>query len=376
MDSLDALTRVIDDAVATYADAIDRSGDYPRANLRALGEAGILGLVSAGDVGGGGEGLAAAAGVVERLAQHCGSTAMIVMMHYAATAVIEAHGPEAARAAIASGSHVTTLAFSEVGSRSHFWAPMSTARHVGDAVRLDARKSWVTSAGEADSYVWSSRPLDADGPMTLWLVDSAATGLSVPDRFDGLGLRGNASSPITADGVVVAVDAMLGGDGAGLDIALATVLPWFLVLNAAASVGFMRAVTAETNAHLTTTKLEHLGQTLAQQPGPRATLARMQIETDRTGAFVGDTLAALGAGREDATLRVLEVKAAAAESAVEVTDLAMQACGGAAFRKELGIERRFRDARAARVMAPTTDALHDIVGRALTGLPLLGDVTA
>ena len=103
MDSLDALTRVIDDAVAPNADAIDRSGDYPRANLRALGEAGILGLVSAGDVGGGGEGLAAAAGVVERLAQHCGSTAMIVMMHYAATAVIEAHGPEAARAAIAVG---------------------------------------------------------------------------------------------------------------------------------------------------------------------------------------------------------------------------------------------------------------------------------
>ena len=72
----------------------------------------------------------------------------------------------------------------------------------------------------------------------------------------------------------------------------------------------------------------------------------------------------------------VEVKAASAEAAVDVTDLAMVACGGAAFRKELGIERRFRDARAARVMAPTTQALHDIVGRALTGLPLLGDVTA
>jgi len=38
------------------------------------------------------------------------------------------------------------------------------------------------------------------------------------------------------------------------------------------------------------------------------------------------------------------------------------------------VERRFRDARAARVMAPTTDALHDFVGRAITGLPLLGAV--
>ena len=50
----------------------------------------------------------------------------------------------------------------------------------------------------------------------------------------------------------------------------------------------------------------------------------------------------------------------------------MRLCGGAAFRKELGIERRFRDALAARVMAPTTDALHDFVGRATLGLPLFG----
>ncbi len=69
---------------------------------------------------------------------------------------------------------------------------------------------------------------------------------------------------------------------------------------------------------------------------------------------------------------MLEVKAAAAEAALSVTDLAMKVCGGAAFRKELGIERCFRDAQAARVMAPTTDALLDFIGRAIGGLDLLG----
>jgi alkylation response protein AidB-like acyl-CoA dehydrogenase len=70
-------------------------------------------------------------------------------------------------------------------------------------------------------------------------------------------------------------------------------------------------------------------------------------------------------------LRVLQVKAAAAEAASEVTDLALKAGGGAAFRKESPLERRFRDARASRVMAPTTEALHDFVARALLGMPLL-----
>jgi alkylation response protein AidB-like acyl-CoA dehydrogenase len=371
MDEQDALTRVIDDVIAPAADAVDRTGRFPRTGITALAEAGFLGLASATDIGGGGAGLAETAAVVSRVAEVCGSTAMVLMMHYAATAIIEAHGPGATRDAIAAGHHLTTLAFSEVGSRSHFWAPLSNATATADGVRLDARKSWVTSAGEADSYVWSSRPVAAEGPMTLWLVPAAAPGIQVAGGFDGLGLRGNASSPVTAEGVVVPEAFRLGDDGGGLDVAMAIALPWFLVLNAAASVGTMRSVTTETAAHLVGTTLEHLGQTLAQQPVNRAHLARMQVATDASAALVADALAALDAGREDASLRVLEVKAAAGEAAVEVTELAMRLCGGAAFRKELGVERHFRDARAARVMAPTTDALLDFIGRAMTGLPLL-----
>jgi alkylation response protein AidB-like acyl-CoA dehydrogenase len=84
-----------------------------------------------------------------------------------------------------------------------------------------------------------------------------------------------------------------------------------------------------------------------------------------------ETIRAVEEGRPDAQLLVLEIKAAAGEAAAEAADIALRACGGSAFRKESPIERRFRDSRAARVMAPTTDALLDFVGRALCGLPLL-----
>jgi alkylation response protein AidB-like acyl-CoA dehydrogenase len=69
-------------------------------------------------------------------------------------------------------------------------------------------------------------------------------------------------------------------------------------------------------------------------------------------------------------LYVLQARAGALEAAVEVTDLAMKACGGAAFSQHLPLERYFRDARAGWVMAPTVDHLREFVGRALTGLPL------
>jgi isovaleryl-CoA dehydrogenase len=383
----DALARVIEDVVAPGAAHVDASGEFPRKQIDALAQAGLLALTVPAEYGGGGGGLRDAAEVVRELGAVCGSTAMIVTMHYSATAAIVAAGDKETLAAIAAGHHLSTLAFSETGSRSHFWAPLGTATAEPDStaepdntaepdstVRLDASKSWVTSAGHADSYVWSSLPLDAAGPMTLWLVPAGTAGLSVSGAFDGLGLRGNASAPMTADGVHVPRTAMLGADGGGLDLALAAVLPVFLIGSASMSAGLTRRLADETAAHLQRTQLRHLGQSLAQQVQPRAELARLRIEADRTWALVSETLAAVEAGRADAQLLVLEVKAAAGEAAADAADLALRAGGGAAFRKESVVERLFRDSRAARVMAPTTDALYDFVGRALCGLPLLGDV--
>ncbi|HXG94418.1 MAG TPA: acyl-CoA dehydrogenase family protein [Blastocatellia bacterium] len=369
---LTALDQIINDLIAPAAREIDETGAFPRAAIDALGKAGLLGLISATEVGGLGESHRAATLVVERIAQACASTAMVVCMHYAGAAVIEAHGPRDVREKIARGEHVTTLAFSETGSRSHFWAPTGTATPINGNVQLDAKKSWVTSAGEADSYVWSSRALNGNGGITIWLVSARAAGLRIPQPFNGLGLRGNCSSPVTADAVKVPADAMLGSDGGGFDIMMSIVLPYFQLMNAGFAVGTMEAATSKAAQHVASTKLDHLNQSLADLPTIRAYLSRMRIKTDMTRALLLDALNALEQGREDAMLRVLEVKAAAGEAATEVTDLAMRVCGGAAFRKEVGVERHFRDARAATVMAPTTDALYDFIGKALCGIPLFG----
>jgi alkylation response protein AidB-like acyl-CoA dehydrogenase len=369
LNDLQALDPILAEVRESAAE-IDATGAFPRQAMDAFGKSGLLGLISAREVGGMGHGLRAAVQVIDRVAQECGSTAMVLSMHYAGTAVIEAHGPRPVREAIAAGEHLTTLAFSESGSRSHFWAPVSSAASHNGTVHLDAHKGWVTSAGEADSYVWSSRPLQAEGPSTLGLVPASAPGLSIPARFNGLGLRGNASGPITAEQVAVDRASILGADGAGFDIMMAIVLPYFQLMNAAFSVGTMQAATTKAAQHVSATKFQHLGQSLSDLPTIRAYLARMRVKTDMCRALVLDTLDAIESDRPDAMLRVLEAKAAAGETSTEVTDLAMRICGGAAFRKEVGIERHFRDARAATVMAPTTDVLYDFIGKAVCGMPL------
>src|SRR3984957_6345722 len=105
--------------------------------------------------------------------------------------------------------------------------------------------------------------------MALWLVPAGGAGLSAAGAFDGLGLRGNASAPLTADGLEVPLSAMLGADGGGLEMALAAILPYFLVCSAAMSGGLIRRLAAETAAHLQRTRLAHLGGVLAPPAGPR-----------------------------------------------------------------------------------------------------------
>lgn len=372
IDYLSVADRVASDVVAKHADAVDREARFPREAIAALGEQGLLGVVSSSESGGLGLGPGAAARVVERVARECGSTGMVLAMHYAGAAVLEKHAPLEVRRAAASGRHLSTLAFSESGSRSHFWAPTSTASSVdgNGTFRLDAKKSWVTTAGNATAYVWSSRPAGADGLSTLWLVPASATGLAMPDRFDGLGLRGNDSRPVSAEGVVLTEADRLGPDGGGFDIMMGTVLPIFNLMNAGFSIGLMESATRRTAEHASGIRYAHIASSLADLPVIRAYVARMRVKTDMVRALWEDAITAVETGRGDAMLRVLEIKAAAGETALEVLGLGMRICAGAAYRREVGVERIFRDGQAANVMAPTTDQLYDFIGKAVCGLPL------
>jgi alkylation response protein AidB-like acyl-CoA dehydrogenase len=365
-----ALERICTTTIAETAPAVDRDGSFPNQSIEALSAAGLLGALSPVESGGLGLGWAGAARVVRRVAEECGSTAMVLTMHYCGTALLEAHGPREVCREAAAGRHLSTLAFSEAGSRSHFWASDSTAEARKGKIVLNAKKGWITSASRATAYVWSSKPVAADGPMTLWLVPASTPGIEVRGRFEGLGLRGNDSSPATATDVEVAPSAMLGGDGLGFDIAMSIVLPVFNVLNAACSNGLMAGGLRRTVEHVKRTKHSDTGAALAELPTIRNYLARMQVKADMSETLLVDTLAAITAQRPDTMLRVLECKAAAGETANEVLDLAMRVCGGAAFRKEVGVERFFRDARAAGVMAPTTDVLYDFIGKTVCGMPL------
>ncbi|MBV8114720.1 MAG: acyl-CoA/acyl-ACP dehydrogenase [Silvibacterium sp.] len=365
--------------LAPSAGQNDKAGRFSTEAVESLGESGLLGLMLPVDVGGSGLGPRTFAAVVATLAEADASVAMVYLMHVLGATAISAARPSAAQAVtpilreIGAGRHLSTLAFSEAGSRSHFWAPVSRAHRNGNGVRISAKKSWVTSAGHAQSYVVSSLAPEGAGPTdsTLYVLPAKTRGLSVVAPWDGLGLRANASAPIALEDCQVPSQFQLTDDGAGFQAMLNLVLPLFSLGTAGVALGLCRAAVTGTAAHLKSAKFEHLGQSLGESlPTLRAQLAAMQIDTDGLAARTDDLIEHLEKPRETTMLRVLETKAAAGDVAISVTSAAMRVCGGAAFSKHLSIERLFRDAHAGAVMAPTGDVLREFIGKSLLGMPL------
>ena len=355
----------------------DRDARFASDAVAALGSAGLLGIMLPAEVGGSALGPRTFAAVIATLAEADGSAAMVYLMHLSATATIAAARPgakvEQTLKEIAAGRHLTTLAFSEAGSRSHFWAPVSRAKRNGANLHLTAKKSWVTSAGHAQSYVVSALAPEGKGPTdsTLYLFAGGTRGLSVAGPWDGFGMRANASAPMILEDCEVEPGLQLTDDGAGFKAMLEVVLPLFNLGTSAVALGLCRAAVAATAAHLKSARFEHLGQTLGESlPTLRAQLATMQIETDGLAARVDDLVDHLERPRDTTMLRVLESKASAGDTAISVTSTAMRVCGGAAFSKHLCIERLFRDAQAGAVMAPTSDVLREFIGKAILGIPL------
>jgi len=353
------------------AKKVDADATFPAASVTALRESGLLGITLPVEVGGLGAGPHELVDAISSVAGACGSTAMIYLMHVSAAMTVAAAPPPGLPdllPALANGDVLGSLAFSEAGSRSHFWAPVSKARRNRAGMLLDARKSWVTSAGQADVYVTSTLNADTD-TVDIFAIPADTPGISVSGDWRGMGLRGNASNPMTFD-VEVPESYRLGDAGGGFDLMLQAVMPWFNLGNAAVSVGLSQAAVDAAVRHTSAAKLEHLDQSLSALPTIRAQLAKMSIELSSTLSYVHQAAGRLAEPADDTVLHVLGVKAAANDAALRITDAAMRVCGGAAFSEHLQVDRFFRDARAGSVMAPTADVLYDFYGKAITGQPL------
>ncbi|MDH4146018.1 MAG: acyl-CoA/acyl-ACP dehydrogenase [Acidimicrobiia bacterium] len=368
---LDKAEAIATDVLAPAAAETDRTGTFPRAQLDALRDAGFMGLRADIDHGGVGEGLLTTCLVTEALAKACPSTALIYKMHLESAEMVS-RAPTAEQAAdvvpkLASGEWLSTVAGSEAGHQGGAWAgaqKASVEKVDGGYQVAGIQKSFVTAAGEADSYFFMCSLPQDDGRATQLMFQIHRDDLdwSIDEPWDGLGMRGNNSSPMTFNGFIPD-GRLLNPDNQRVDF-----FPVVLGTYAATYLGIAAGCYDRLHAHIAGATLAD-GRRMGEVETIMSRVVKAKVEIERSRALLYATCAAFDEGRERGARPFLEAKVACDEVGTFVTAEAMTLGGGAAFAKRLPFERYFRDARAGMVMGLAHDIAVLNIGRSIFPKP-------
>ncbi len=356
--------------IAQGAAEIDRESRFPDEQLRALAQAGALGLLVPRQQGGVGAGLVALAEVCEAVGGACASSGMAFLMHNVTAATVAGGGGRSAARLLedmASGEALGTLAFSERGTGAHFYSPELRAERRDASLFVSGRKAFVTSGGHADVMLVLLQ--GEDEGLDCYVVPKDAPGVRFEGRWDGLGMRGNSSIAVEFEDVVLDGDALIGEAGGGAGLVFGVVAPTFLVGLAAVNVGIAQAALSSALEHAKSRRYPD-GSALVEVATVQHALANMDIDVRAARALLQEAARLADGGDEGALVPLMEAKVLCTDVAARVTQGALEVCGGQAYTPTLPIERHLRDARAGAVMAPTNGVLRTWSAKAIAGLPV------
>lgn len=380
-EAVEVARRVAAQELAPRAESVDRAASWPAEGLAALRQSGLGALVVPRESGGHGLGLGALARVAETLAQACASTSLCFGMHCVGTAVIAAQATADQRARflepIARGEHLTSLALSEPGTGVNFYIPETRLEETPDGgLTLTGSKSFVTNGGGADTYVVSAAPVAehaAPGEFSLFVLSRDAPGLSWGEPWEGWGMRGNSARLMSLNAAPVTRADLLGREGDEIWFAFNVVVPYFVTAMSGTYLGLATDALAQAREHVLQRAHEPSGLILARQPLVQHTLGELWAEVERTRALIHRAARLGDAGDPAALMTLCAAKAEVAQCVEHVASETMKLMGGRAYGQASRIQRIYRDARAAHLMAPTTEQLRAWTGRQFLGLPLLGE---
>lgn len=370
---------IVERVIKPRAEHTDREGAFPRENLQALAETGWNGVLIPEKWEGRGLDHVAFAIAAEEIGKGCPSTSLVYVMHVGGVQTIALYGSDDQKERwlkpVRQGL-ISTYSTSEKASGGHWWFNFSEASRDGEDYILNAEKSFTTSSGQADFYVFQTRSPGAATPtdVSFFIVDGKLPGIT-PGVWDALGVRGNHSGPIKYEDVRVHSRDKLGAEGQGREILESGVSPVYLIGLGSTWLGVAEAALEAASAYVTGMVHRDFNKRLADYQIIRQQLAEVKVLISSLKpwqialAKQLDELQAQGKPQVELLLPLVEFKIHAAEVANKATKAALDVTGGYGYKKGV-FERLFRDARAGIAMGPSNNIAREWIGKALVGLPL------
>jgi len=361
-----------EEVVEPEAERIERTDEFPRGVIEAAGERGLLGILLPEAHGGEGSDFLSYCLAVERVAEASGAVAETIQGHTFAALPVANFGTEAQKERylepMARGETVGAMLLTEPDAGSSP-SELSTVAEADDGgFLLSGEKSFGTNAGVADLHlvVARKRPAPADGHgVSVFLVPGVddAEGFEF-DRKEYMGMRGHVTGDSTLSDVRVDESAVLGEVGHGFRIAMGTIDMARTGLGAIGA-GIARAAFDEAIDYAG--DREQGGQAVGEYQAVQVLVADMDARLDSARHLVYDSAKRIADG-EASTRQSSKAKYVAGEAAEFVTRNAMQVHGGKGYRKDLPLERYYRDAKILSIIGGTTEIQKTTVAGEALGL--------
>jgi hypothetical protein len=357
-----------EDRVRPGAAERDRTGEFPHEIFAEMGELGLLGMMVPEEYGGAGMDLLSYLIAVEELARVDAAVAVgMTVTNSVCCWPIMSFGSEAQKAEflpqLASGHIVGGLMLTEPNAGSDAASLTTRYRDEGDHWRLDGAKAWITN-GEVGRFFICLATGDPDlgaRGISSFVLDAEQDGVIFDPPEAKMGLRSSKTCMVTLDDARVPKTAMLGEEGRGFAMALATLDHSRLGI-AAQSVGIATAALEESLRYARDRR--QFGKPIMEHQAIAFQLADMDTEIDAARALLMRAVWAAGLpGRH--TRESAAAKLYASEMCNRIVSHAIQIHGGYGFSSEYPVERFFRDARVVTIYEGTSEVQRLVIARAL-----------
>lgn len=366
--------------VRPRAAEIDRDEQYPWDIVKALNEAGFLGMTIPRAYGGQDRSFLDAVLVTEEMAKSCTVTGRIIVeTNMGAISTVMAYGTEAQKkraAALVLSGDKPAICITEPEAGSDATAMTTRADKRGNTYVINGRKHWITGAGVSRLHLIFARVYDEKGEDLgvggFLAVRDEDKGLRFVKREQTMGLRGMPEGELAFEDLEVGAD-MVVMPPSGFRGGFADLMNAYNSQRVGAGTVAMGIATGALDHALEWAKTrEQFGRPIGEFQGLQWMLADMQVQL--TAARLMLYTAARSRGPDGSAfpdpMLAAQAKIFASEASIKIVNDALQFFGARGYSRSLPLERMARDVRMFTIGGGTAQILRTLVASKMLGWKL------
>lgn len=359
-----------EEEIKPIAFELDQNNEFPEEAVQKLGKLGFMGLPYPKEYGGAGLDIMSYAIAVEELARVDGGAGVILSAHVSLGSFpIFAFGTEEQKkkylTPLARGEKIAAFGLTEPNAGSDAGGTETTAIDKGDYWLLNGGKIFITNAPRADTYVVFAVTTPDIGTrgISAFIVEKGWPGFEFGDHYDKMGIRSSTTAELIFNDVKVPKENLLGKEGQGFKIAMAT-LDGGRIGIAAQALGIAQG--AFEHALEYSKERIQFGKPIAAQQGVSFKLADMATKL-RCARMLVYSAAEMKEHHQPYGMEAAMAKLYASDISLEVCNDALQIFGGSGFLKGMEVERAYRDAKITTIYEGTNEIQRVVIAASLVG---------